>query len=269
MNVITLLNDFSDGSVLVDGTDILKGKDRVKRLIGMVPQEIAVYPYLSAIENVKFFASLYGLHGARLRTAAEEALEFVGLSDRAKMKPKQMSGGMKRRLNIACGIAHDPKLIIMDEPTVGVDAQSREHILGSIKTLRDRGATVIYTSHYMDEVEKLCDRIAIIDRGRFVACGTERELISLVSDVKILKVQTELPAGLDRKAFFAELTKLPDVRRADGSDHEISLEVAETCRDFSMILGYIEKRGLPLLGFTSDSINLEDVFIALTGSELR
>lgn len=269
MNVITLLNDFSAGSVSVNGMDILKEKDKVKRLIGMVPQEIAVYPFLTAIENVKFFASLYGLHGARLKSSAEEALEFVGLSDYAKMKPTKMSGGMKRRLNIACGIAHDPKLIIMDEPTVGVDAQSREHILGSIKTLRERGTTVIYTSHYMNEVEEICDRIAIIDHGHFVACGTESELISLVSDVKTLKVQTALPAGSDRESLLSELAKLPDVRRVSANENEVSLDVAEACRDYSLILGYFGKRGLPLLGFSSDSINLENVFIALTGSELR
>lgn len=269
MNVITLLNDFSGGSVSVNGMDILKEKDKVKRLIGMVPQEIAVYPFLTAIENVKFFASLYGLHGARLKSSAEEALEFVGLSDYAKMKPTKMSGGMKRRLNIACGIAHDPKLIIMDEPTVGVDAQSREHILGSIKTLRERGATVIYTSHYMNEVEEICDRIAIIDHGHFVACGTESELISLVSDVKTLKVQTALPAGSDRESLLSELAKLPDVRRVSADENEVLLDVAEACRDYSLILGYFGKRGLPLLGFSSDSINLENVFIALTGSELR
>lgn len=269
MNVITLLNDFSGGSVSVNGMDILKEKDKVKRLIGMVPQEIAVYPFLTAIENVKFFASLYGLHGARLKSSAEEALEFVGLSDYAKMKPTKMSGGMKRRLNIACGIAHDPKLIIMDEPTVGVDAQSREHILGSIKTLRERGATVIYTSHYMNEVEEICDRIAIIDHGHFVACGTESELISLVSDVKTLKVRTALPAGSDRESLLSELAKLPDVRRVSADENEVLLDVAEACRDYSLILGYFGKRGLPLLGFSSDSINLENVFIALTGSELR
>ncbi|MCM1024330.1 MAG: ABC transporter ATP-binding protein [Prevotella sp.] len=269
MNVISSLSDFSKGNVSVNGMDIIKDKDRAKQIIGLVPQEVAVYPFLSAEENVKFFASLYGLKGKTLKDAAAEALEFVGLSDRAKMKPKQMSGGMKRRLNIACGIAHSPKLIIMDEPTVGVDAQSREHILGSIKTLRDKGATVIYTSHYMNEVEEICDRIAIIDHGRFVACGTERELISLVSEVKTLKVLTEFPAGFDRDGFISELTKLPDVKggRADGN--EICIEVSGACRDLSLILERLRKRELPVSEFSTESINLEDVFIALTGRELR
>ena len=147
LNVITTLTDFNKGEVVIDGMDIRKDKNRIKQLIGMVPQDIAIYNHLNAYENVKFFASLYGLRGSRLKKNVLEALEFVGLSDKMKEKPRKMSGGMRRRLNIACGIAHEPRLIVLDEPTVGVDTQSREHILNSIKLLRDRGATVIYTSH--------------------------------------------------------------------------------------------------------------------------
>lgn len=269
MNVITSLCGFDKGSVTVDGADIVRDKDKARRVIGSVPQEIALYPFLTAEENVKFFASLYGLKGKELGEAAREALEFVGLSDRAKMKPKKMSGGMKRRLNIACGIAHHPKLIIMDEPTVGVDAQSREHILGSIKTLRERGATVIYTSHYMNEVESICDRIAIIDHGKFVACGTERELISTVSDSKVLKIASEIKSDFQVKEFISELSKLPDVKKARIDDGEIILEINASCKDFTLYLEHIKKRGLPICGITSESMNLEDVFIALTGRELR
>ena len=175
LNVITTLTDFNKGEVVIDGMDIRKDKNRIKQLIGMVPQDIAIYNHLNAYENVKFFASLYGLRGSRLKKNVLEALEFVGLSDKMKEKPRKMSGGMRRRLNIACGIAHEPRLIVLDEPTVGVDTQSREHILNSIKLLRDRGATVIYTSHYMQEVEEICDRIAIIDKGND-CCGTEPSL---------------------------------------------------------------------------------------------
>lgn len=269
MNVITSLCDFGKGSVMVDGMDIVKDKEKARRVIGMVPQEIALYPFLNAEENVKFFASLYGLKGKELNSAAREALEFVGLSDRAKMKPKKMSGGMKRRLNIACGIAHHPKLIIMDEPTVGVDAQSREHILGSIKTLRERGATVIYTSHYMNEVEDICDRIAIIDHGRFVACGTEQELISTVSDSKVLKISTEIRSDYPVNELIAELSGLPDVRKARIDENEIILEINASRKDFTLFIEHIQKHGLPICGITSESMNLEDVFIALTGRELR
>jgi len=269
MNVITSLCDFGKGSVTVDGMDIVKDKEKVRRFIGMVPQEIALYPFLNAEENVKLFASLYGLKGKELNSAAREALEFVGLSDRAKMKPKKMSGGMKRRLNIACGIAHHPKLIIMDEPTVGVDAQSREHILGSIKTLRERGATVIYTSHYMNEVEDICDRIAIIDHGKFVACGTEQELISMVSDSKALKISTEVRANFPADDLISEFSMLPNVKKARIDNGEIILEINASCKDFTLFLEHIQKRGLPICGITSESMNLEDVFIALTGRELR
>ncbi len=269
MNVITSLCDFGKGSVTVDGMDIVKDKEKVRRFIGMVPQEIALHPFLNAEENVKFFASLYGLKGKELNSAAREALEFVGLSDRAKMKPKKMSGGMKRRLNIACGIAHHPKLIIMDEPTVGVDAQSREHILGSIKTLRERGATVIYTSHYMNEVEDICDRIAIIDHGKFVACGTEQELISMVSDSKALKISTEVRANFPADDLISEFSMLPNVKKARIDNGEIILEINASCKDFTLFLEHIQKRGLPICGITSESMNLEDVFIALTGRELR
>lgn len=269
MNVITSLCDFSKGSVSVDGMDIVKEKSKVRRVIGMVPQEIALYPFLTAEENVKFFASLYGLRGKELNSAAKQALEFTGLSSRAKVKPKKMSGGMKRRLNIACGIAHHPKLIIMDEPTVGVDAQSREHILGSIKTLRERGATVIYTSHYMNEVEEICDRIAIIDHGKFVACGTEQELVSTVSNSRALKITTELKSGVSADELISELSKLPDVKKARIDENEIILEINLSQKDFTLYLEHIQKRGLPIYAVTSESINLEDVFIALTGRELR
>ena len=269
MNVITSLCDFGKGSVSVDGADIVKDKEKARRVIGMVPQDIALYPFLTAEENVRFFASLYGLRGTKLTSAVKEALEFVGLSDKAKMKPKKMSGGMQRRLNIACGIAHNPKLIIMDEPTVGVDAQSREHILGSIKTLRERGATVIYTSHYMNEVEDICDRILIIDHGKSVAIGTEQELISMVSDSKTLKITTEVKSDFPEKDFLTEMSKLPDVKKARFEDGVIILEINAAARDFTLYLEHIKSRGLPIFGITSESMNLEDVFIALTGRELR
>jgi len=281
IHVITSLSDFSKGSISVDGMDIVKEKDKVKRMIGMVPQEVALYPFLSAEENVSFFASLYGLRGKERKEATREALEFVGLSNRNDMKPKQMSGGMRRRLNIACSIAHHPKLIIMDEPTVGVDAQSREHILNSIKILRDRGATVIYTSHYMNEVESICDRIAIIDHGQFVACGTEQELIDLVSDCKSLKISTKFSSDFDSERFISEITKLPDINSARiGSgekignskkmdNNEIILEVRNSCCDFMFLFEYLKKYHLPIMGFSSESMNLEDVFIAMTGREMR
>lgn len=269
MSVITSLCDFDKGNISVNGMDIVKEKAKVRHIIGMVPQEIALYPFLTAEENVKFFASLYGLRGKELNSAAKQALAFTGLSSRAKLKPKKMSGGMKRRLNIACGIAHHPKLIIMDEPTVGVDAQSREHILGSIKTLREHGATIIYTSHYMNEVEEICDRIAIIDHGKFIACGTERELVSMVSDSRALKITTEFKSDFPIKELISELSQLPDVKKARIDENKIVLEINLSQKDFTLYIKHIEGYDLPICSVSSETINLEDVFIALTGRELR
>ena len=269
INVITTLDGYTKGTIEIDGMNIEKHRTEEKRLIGMVPQDIAVYPFLSAIENVRFFASLYGIKGRQLEKAAKEALEFVGLSDRASMKPKHMSGGMKRRLNIACGIAHSPKLIIMDEPTVGVDAQSREHILDSIKILRDRGATVIYTSHYMNEVEQICDRIAIIDKGRLVACGTEQELVSMVTEYKSFKLKTKIPVGFDEKQFIKNTITLPMVHAAAVNGDVITIETTLECSDFSDILEHIRKFRLPIVSVVSEIPDLDSVFLTLTGHEMR
>ena len=189
LNVLCTLTDYDKGDITVGEYDLAKNGRNIKALIGLVPQSISLYPTLTAYENVAFFASLYGLSGRKLKTAVEDALGFVGLKEHTKQRAGKMSGGMQRRLNIACGIAHTPKLIVMDEPTVGVDPQSREHIMDSIRTLRGRGATIIYTSHYMPEVQEICDRIAIIDNGRLVACGTEDELLELVTDVKSIMIE--------------------------------------------------------------------------------
>lgn len=269
MNVMSTLSDYTGGKITIGGMDINKEREKVKRIIGVVPQEIAVYPYLTAEENVKFFASLYGLRGRELADAATQALQFTGLLEYAKKKTNKMSGGMKRRLNIACGIAHRPSLIIMDEPTVGVDAQSREHILQSIKKLRDNGATVIYTSHYMNEVEQICDRIAIIDHGRFVACGTEEELVSLVSDYKQLSIKTDFSDEFDKSTFMNEITKLPDVKNGKLVDKTLTLEIKMSCEDYTKVLDCLKVNSLPICEISSEPINLDNVFIALTGRELR
>lgn len=269
MNVMSTLSDYTGGKITIGGMDINKEREKVKRIIGVVPQEIAVYPYLTAEENVKFFASLYGLRGRELADAATQALQFTGLLEYAKKKTNKMSGGMKRRLNIACGIAHRPSLIIMDEPTVGVDAQSREHILQSIKKLRDNGATVIYTSHYMNEVEQICDRIAIIDHGRFVACGTEEELVSLVSDYKQLSIKTDFSDEFDKSTFMNEITKLPDVKNGKLVDKTLTLEIKMSCEDYTKVLDCLKANSLPICEISSEPINLDNVFIALTGRELR
>ncbi len=269
LSVLTTLSDFSKGEIEISGLDIRKDKMKIKKLIGMVPQDIAVYDHLSALENVKFFASLYGMRGKGLVNSAKEALEFVGLTDRAAMKPKQMSGGMRRRLNIACGIAHSPKLIIMDEPTVGVDAQSREHILKSIQTLRERGATVIYTSHYMNEVEEICDRIAIIDKGQMVACGTKPELVSLVTEVQSVYIETKLPANFEAEDLKKKLKNMPDVKAVAVAENTIRIDIAIEKSSISKILEQFLAMGLPIINIKTEVPNLDTMFLTLTGHELR
>lgn len=269
LSVITTLSDFNRGDIQINGLDIRKDKMKIKQLIGMVPQDIAVYDHLSALENVKFFASLYGMKGKEMVNSAKEALEFVGLSDRQSMKPKQMSGGMRRRLNIACGIAHAPKLIVMDEPTVGVDAQSREHILKSIQTLRERGATVIYTSHYMNEVEEICDRIAIIDRGQMVACGTKDELVSMVTDVQSVYIETKIPAAFDTEELRKKLKNMPDVKAVAVDENMIRLDIAIEKSSITRILEHFLAMGLPIINIKTEVPNLDTMFLTLTGHELR
>lgn len=165
INMITTLVTPDSGSILFHGKDIVKENGSFKCSLGVVPQDLAIYEDLSAYENVRFFCSLYGFKGTELKERVKQALEFVGLWERYKDSPAKFSGGMKRRLNIACAIAHTPELLIMDEPTVGIDPQSRNNIMEAVKTLHAKGTTVIYTSHYMEEIESLCNRIVLIDKG--------------------------------------------------------------------------------------------------------
>lgn len=269
INIITTLDEKNSGSVTIDGMDIGKDRDKIRRIIGSVPQEIAVYPYLTARENVEFFAALYGLKGKKLHESAEKALEFAGLLDKADMKPKKMSGGMKRRLNIACGIAHEPKLIVMDEPTVGVDAQSREHIMNSIKKLRENGATIIYTSHYMHEVEEICDRVAIVDKGRLVAEGTQQELITMIADSCTVKINTKLNGNITENELVKAISSLPDVTKVKFEDSTLSVDMSISCSDISHVISELVRLGLPVLEVNTERPDMDAVFLSLTGHEIR
>ena len=218
------------GTVSVDGVTLKSGAHAAKALVGLVPQDLALIDELPALDNILLFGSLYGLHGELLRTRAHAALELVGLTDRARSRVATFSGGMKRRLNIACALVHDPKVLVLDEPTVGIDPQSRNHIFDNLETLRARGKALLYTTHYMEEVERLCDRIIIIDHGQVVADDTQQGL------------RARLPANPTRRY---------EISGAIGPD----------------LLAELQSRSIAATPI--DDTSLEEVFLHLTGRALR
>ncbi|MBA2937992.1 ABC transporter ATP-binding protein [Paenibacillus sp. CGMCC 1.16610] len=253
------------GEMIVDGLSVAKDPLEVKRLIGLVPQELAIFESLSARENVTFFARLYGLRGALLQSRVKEALEFVGLSDRANDKPNAFSGGMKRRLNIACAIMHHPKLIIMDEPTVGIDPQSRNHILESVKTLNRMGSTIIYTSHYMEEVAAISTRVGIMDHGHLIACGTQEELRGKVAQDNKVVLQV---AHLSEEAV-KELRDHPKIKQVNAQEQALELLVGSSQAYLQDILFILSKHNVKIQSLVQVEPDLEALFLSLTGRTLR
>jgi len=266
INMIIGLLSVEKGAISILGKDIRQARAYTKRHTGIVPQDIAIYEDLTALENVKFFASLYGLRGKGLKAAAEEALEFTGLADKAKCYPSGFSGGMKRRLNIACAIAHKPKLIIMDEPTVGIDPQSRNHILQSVKKLNQSGCTIIYTSHYMEEVEEICSRIAIIDHGKVIAQGTKEELKSLITDTNVVWI-TSADAVLRIKAD--KIKEIPGVIGLEVDGNTVKISSAREVNNLKEIIAYFATDNISIKSVDSKTPDLETVFLTLTGRRLR
>jgi len=266
INMITGLLSIDKGSISILGMDIRKNKMEAKANVGIVPQDIAIYEDLTSLENVKFFAGLYGLRGKELDAAALDALGFTGLSDRKGEFPKNFSGGMKRRLNIACAIAHKPKLIIMDEPTVGIDPQSRNHILQSVKTLNKMGSTIIYTSHYMEEVDEICTRIAIMDHGKVIALGTCAELKNLINDKDILIVTVAGPAS---KVSEEKIREIAGVESVDIAESTVKITSAREVTNLDKIIQYFVKNDISIKSVESKTPDLESVFLSLTGRKLR
>jgi ABC-2 type transport system ATP-binding protein len=240
------------GKVSIDGIDLAKLPYQAKAKLGLVPQDLAIFEDLSALQNLRYFGALYGVRDV------EWTLDVVGLRDRATEPVKAYSGGMKRRLNIACGLVHKPELLILDEPTVGVDPQSRNHIFETVKSLHARGMTVIYTSHYMEEVEALCDRVAIMDHGAIAALGTIGELVAQHAGKG---VELELAGDLDAAARAAEA--FATVTR-DGP-----LLRVEPTGALSPVLAAIEATGATIARIESRQANLETAFLAVTGRTLR
>ena len=253
------------GSVSIGGTTMTTTSTDAKALIGLVPQDIAVYPDLTARENLVFFGKLYGMSGKALTGRVDEVLDVIGLTDRAGDRADEFSGGMKRRLNIGIGLLHKPSLLILDEPTVGVDPQSRNAILESVEQLSGEGMAVLYTTHYMEEAERLCDRVGIIDHGEIKAEGTRRELVQLVGQRD--RIRLAATGGL--APAVAALTELRAVAEAGAGDGVIELLVLDAGEHLTQILSVVTGAGVSVTGVDIDEPNLESVFLHLTGRALR
>ena len=256
------------GTVTLDGEPVGQGTSAAKQKLGLVPQDLALYEELPAIENLKLFGALYGLKGAALAKRAEEVLALVGLSDRAKDKPATFSGGMKRRLNIAAALLHDPQLLILDEPTVGVDPQSRNAIFDTLEALKAQGRSLIYTSHYMEEVERLADHIVIIDHGKVLADAEPAELYRRLPAQAALQVELADVARVPAETVVAALAGLPGVAgvRHDGAQIDITLHAATHA---APVLRWLDEQGHVLAHFSTARTKLEDIFLSLTGRTLR
>lgn len=265
INTILGLSKKDSGEVKIFGKSMDKSEGEIKRNTGIVPQNIALFNDLKAYENVEFFGRLYGLRGRLLKERVEEALEFTGLLDRKNDYPLKYSGGMQRRLNIACAIVHKPKLIIMDEPTVGIDPQSRNHILNSVRRMNESGSTVIYTSHYMEEVEELCTDIAIMDHGKVIAKGTKEHLKSLVEKEEKLTVTLSNV----NYTMVEQIRKISGVIDCELGDRKLTVTSQNGSKNLSRIIDSINNSNSEILGIDVDKPSLEGVFLTLTGKKLR
>jgi ABC-2 type transport system ATP-binding protein len=254
------------GTISVAGRPMGPGEVDVKRHVGLVPQDLAIYPELTGRENLSYFGRLQGMRGTELVRRIDQVLELVGLADRAKDATKEYSGGMKRRLNIGVGLLHRPTLLVLDEPTVGVDPQSRNAILESVEALSVDGMAVLYTTHYMEEAERLCDRIAIMDSGRIQAEGTRGELIALTGGVD--QVRLTGSAGATKRAAHV-LAQLPAVQQATVDGRTVLLTVSDAPSAVASIVNTATEAGMTLDGVEVTRPDLESVFLHLTGKALR
>ncbi|AWZ49246.1 ABC transporter ATP-binding protein [Hathewaya limosa] len=263
INIICGLLSKDSGDINIFNKPMNKKARDIKKNLGVVPQDIAIYEDLTAYENIAFFASLYGVKGKELKKRVAETLEFVGLKDKAKEYPAKFSGGMKRRLNIACAIVHEPRLIVMDEPTVGIDPQSRNHILESIKELNRRGCTIIYTSHYMEEVEAICSNLAIMDQGKVIAEGEKHDLIQKYTDCSTIIVEVHSVEHIE------ELNKLKGVQSVVVEENNIIIKRNSNEMDLQDVIEVITKNNMIIKSIESKNNDLEHIFLSLTGKKLR
>jgi ABC-2 type transport system ATP-binding protein len=265
INCILSLLKYDKGEIRIFNKPMTPDAYDIKKDIGVVMQDVAVFEELTVYENIDYFCGLYIKDKLKRKALVEEAIEFVALKDFKKFYPKKLSGGLLRRLNIACGIAHKPKLIILDEPTVAVDPQSRNNILTGIKKLNEQGATIIYTTHYMEEVEQLCDRIAIIDKGRTVALGTKEELKAMIKMGEKITVEV---FNLSSK-LLEEIRELSTVDKAEYRENTLVIRSKKGKNNLVKILEFLNDHDIEFGKIYSELPTLNDVFLEITGKELR
>ena len=265
INCILSLLNFTKGSIKIFGKEMKPSSYDIKKKIGVVFQDVSVFDELTVYENIDYFCGLYIKNKNIRKQYVEDAIELVGLSDFKKFYPKKLSGGLLRRLNIACGIAHKPELIFFDEPTVAVDPQSRNNILDGIKKLRDNGATIVYTTHYMEEVEILCDRVIILDKGSILASGTTDELKELARIEEKVSIEVN---NLDEK-YINEIKKQDNVDEVSYDGNVLMVTYMEGKNNLLNMIDYLKKEEIKYNKIYSERPTLNDVFLELTGKELR
>ena len=265
INCMLALLKYDRGSIRIMGQEMAPDNYNVKRQIGIVMQDVAVFEELNVYENIDYFCSLYIKDKNRRKELVEEAIRFVGLGDYRKTYPKKLSGGLLRRLNIACGIAHKPRLIILDEPTVAVDPQSRNKILEGIRELNRQGSTIIYTSHYMEEVEQICTRITIMDHGRSIAVGTKEELKSMIKTGETVTIEAVI-LGVDD---LEDIRSLPHVFDVKYEEQRLVVRCTGAKHNLIHILSCLQEKDIPFGRVFSELPTLNDVFLEITGKQLR
>lgn len=262
--MLSLLN-YDKGEIQLFGKDMHPDMLESKRMIGVVPQEVAVFFELTVYENIDYFCSLYIKNKAERKRLVEEAISFVSLQDYRKFKPGKLSGGLLRRLNIACGIAHQPRLIFMDEPTVAVDPQSRNSILEGIRKLNEKGATIVYTSHYMEEVEEICSRIVIMDKGKVIAKGSKEQLKASIT----LKERIEIEQITLTPAQLKDIEEIANVFTMQYQAHNLNVKFTEGRHNLMNLLDYLSQHDISFGKVYSQLPTLNDVFLEITGKQLR
>jgi ABC-2 type transport system ATP-binding protein len=265
ISMLTGLLEPSSGSITVDGMDVKTHTNEVKAKMGLVPQELALYPTLSARQNLLFFGRIYGLQGKELHQRVDEVLEMIGLTERANDAIQDYSGGMKRRVNIGAGLLHKPEILFLDEPTVGVDPQSRNAIFESVEALNRNGMSVIYTTHYMEEAQRLCHRVAIVDTGELIALDTPTALIrSLGGGIIVIGLAEGYPDEI-----VDQVAQLPAVKAATRSDDQLKVETLRLQEALIGVLDITNGQDIRITSLELLEPNLESVFLHLTGKKLR